>query len=621
MVRSATDANMSSSRERQMQPESPSRAPWSASPTIPLADRLRLLALAAGVVLLVACSGEGRPLANPASVSTLEEAIYYGQLSGSSPSGATLSYMSVTDPARGTVEIDRGTGRFTYLPAPDVFGNDQFSFAVFDGERVSAPAVVTIRIENVNDAPRIAAVPPLTNSPNEEWAYYDLDVTDPDLELPQLTVQVVDSSVAEARFDSALRGRLLLRSKKLATTQVTVTAADALSATTASFNFSVVEVTKALEIPLMSVESAALKLRNRSSQTVDFVLTHNGFKAFEDMDDVVEHVRAMPAQFPGEQFDRKLWRFVRDSVYHDVPLSADVMLHDPWVTLNSLGWGFCGHVASVFVEVARAAGYEARLWGLSGHVVPEILVDGEWHMFDPDLAVYYKDASGRVAGVHQLASDPALITNPVNPIFAGSTYQFPYTTTIGDIYGSKSDNFDGEATFLDPRPSPSSRVVLPPQASLTYPGRWTEAPTGYDGPTPYTIRSFRQAMIELPDAFSGDVRLPWLLWDVQGGGTVIVGGDSYAIGSSQLTERLRTTTQPITTINVQSGGGVRLIFMINTARYGLQPVNHVALEGVDVWAIGATIEGASLALGVRGEMMPVVAEDSFAKPLPTIQGL
>ena len=63
-------------------------------------------------------------------------------------------------------------------------------------------------------------------------------------------------------------------------------------------------------------------------------------------------------------FDRKLWRFVRDSVYHDVPLDARQWLYNPWVTLNSHGWGYCGHVAGTFVEIARAAGYEARVWGL-----------------------------------------------------------------------------------------------------------------------------------------------------------------------------------------------------------------------------------------------------------------
>lgn len=559
--------------------------------------------------------------ANPASIATSEDAPVSGALTGVDPAGSSMRFAVVETPSRGSVDVDEATGRFTYSPSPDEFGEDQFTFTVNNGASTSAPATVNIHISAINDPPRIAAVSSLQNSPDAEWVYHDLEVVDVDRETPELSVQLADPTIAEAYVDPSVPNRLLFRSKRVGATAVTVTASDAVSTTTTQFDFRVERVIKTLELAVDSTTGSALRFRNDSDRTVDFVLTHNGFKAFENVEDVVEHVRAMPAQFPGEQFDRKLWRFVRDSVYHDVPLSADVLLYDPWVTLNSLGWGFCGHVASVFVEVARAAGYEARLWGLNGHVVPEILVDGEWHMFDPDLAVYYKDASGRVAGVQQLTSDPSLITNPVDPIFAGSTYQFPYTTTISDIYGSTSDNFDGETTFLDPRPSPSSKVVLPAQATLTYPGRWTEAPTGYDGTIPYTVRSFRQAMIELPDTFSGEVALPWLLWDVQGGGTVTVGGDSFAIGSSQLTERLRTTTQPITTINVQSGAGVRLIFMVNTTRYGLQPVNHVALEGVDVWAIAATIETGSLALGAFADTAPVVDEATYAKPLPTIQGL
>ncbi|MGE3600168.1 MAG: hypothetical protein AB7N70_31965 [Dehalococcoidia bacterium] len=91
--------------------------------------------------------------------------------------------------------------------------------------------------------------------------------------------------------------------------------------------------------------------------------------------------------------------------------------------------------------MARAAGYEARVWGLSGHVVPEILVDGRWQMFDPDLAVYYKDESGAVAGVEDIVSRPDLITQPQSPIFAGSNYVFPYSTTVRDIYATTADNF------------------------------------------------------------------------------------------------------------------------------------------------------------------------------------
>ncbi len=83
----------------------------------------------------------------------------------------------------------------------------------------------------------------------------------------------------------------------------------------------------------------------------------------------------MPERYLGEPFQRKLWRFVHENAYHDVPINAQRWWYDYWPTLNSLGFGFCGHLAAVYVEVARAAGYDARIWGLYGHVVPEIFAD------------------------------------------------------------------------------------------------------------------------------------------------------------------------------------------------------------------------------------------------------
>jgi len=53
----------------------------------------------------------------------------------------------------GTVDIDSGSGVFSYLPDPDWFGIDSFTYNVYDGHMFSDVVVVILDIQPVNDAP------------------------------------------------------------------------------------------------------------------------------------------------------------------------------------------------------------------------------------------------------------------------------------------------------------------------------------------------------------------------------------------------------------------------------------------------------------------------------------
>ncbi len=58
----------------------------------------------------------------------------------------------VSQPLNGFVVMD-SSGAFTYLGAPNFFGNDFFTYKVFDGINTSIEAVVTIKVNPVSDAP------------------------------------------------------------------------------------------------------------------------------------------------------------------------------------------------------------------------------------------------------------------------------------------------------------------------------------------------------------------------------------------------------------------------------------------------------------------------------------
>ena len=69
------------------------------------------------------------------------------RLAGSDPEGATLSFAVGSPPAHGTLS---GTApNLTYTPAAGFFGTDSFTFTVNDGELTSAPATVSIRVNEV----------------------------------------------------------------------------------------------------------------------------------------------------------------------------------------------------------------------------------------------------------------------------------------------------------------------------------------------------------------------------------------------------------------------------------------------------------------------------------------
>jgi hypothetical protein len=565
-----------------------------------------------GLPFLTACTGDenGPPVAHAADFETLEDTPAAGQVTGADPEGQPLSF-EVVSAQHGRVTSLSSNGAFTFEPEADFHGTAAFVFSVTDNAGQTAEATASLLVESVNDPPRLSAVPDLTNSAEAEVLRHQLTVVDPDLDEHAFSLSIEDPSIVEASVDMQ-QGQVSLKALRPGSTIIEVTVADAEYSDTAEFRFSANEVTKSRAFRYAETMTGAVVLRNEADRSIDFVLEHNGFPVFEDVDSMVEYVRAMPSEYAGEEFARKLWRFLRDSVYHDVPPTTTLSYYDPWLTINSLGWGLCGHVAGAYKVIAQAAGFEARVWGLNGHVVPEIRVDGEWRMYDPDLAVYYKAADGRVVGVEELAANPTLITDPVDAIFAGSSNQYPYSQPVAALYSSTNDNQVGWHIFLPPGSAPAARVSLPPHATLTYPGRWTVAPTGWDGSTPYAVRSYRQASLDIQDGWTGQVAFPWFVWDISGAGRVEVDHVMYDIGSSALMGRLRDTPFPVSSLYVHSNSDVRVTLLVNAVRLKIEPETRVAISGLDVWAVAMSQATLGPMFGGGGPL-----EESLRKPLPT----
>jgi hypothetical protein len=254
--------------------------------------------------------------------------------------------------------------------------------------------------------------------------------------------------------------------------------------------------------------------------------------------------------------------------------------------LNSIGFGYCDDVSAVFGSLAKSAGYSARGWSLDGHVVAEIQDDVRWEMYDPDLAVYYNDRADEVAGVEQLSADPSLITSPVAAV---SSWSWPYSQPVADLYASTSDNtlIPDDEFFVEA--NPAGPLELPPRGRITYPGSWTPGPISVYGGTPPASAQLR---LDLPAGFTGTVDWPLVAWDVQGSGRVQIGGVEYAAGSAELLAALHSVislpylaTPPRSVQVIEATGSLAIIFLANPLRFSLAPRTNVSLRSVDAWAL------------------------------------
>jgi hypothetical protein len=257
-------------------------------------------------------------------------------------------------------------------------------------------------------------------------------------------------------------------------------------------------------------ESDYVSVDNAGTSSVTFQLTFNR-KFGLGQDGLIDEIRAMPEEYPSESTARKVWRFIRDNRYHFWPLSPAHWNHSPTLFFNSIGFGLCDDSASVFSHLVTAMGYTGRVWELNGHVVPEVLIDGRWEMWDPDLELYYVNRQGMVAGVEELAGDPDLITHPLSPMSGATGY---YAPAIAAIYSSRDDNrVSGEY-------STAPVVSASPMTLMIPPGGAFEFPDVYDAPLSALDLSrvpsslYSNARLIVPAGFSGTVRMPLVIQSI-----------------------------------------------------------------------------------------------------------
>jgi hypothetical protein len=109
-----------------------------------------------GTVWLTVAPFNTAPVAENQAVTLNEDSTTVVVLTASDAEGSALTYTITVPPAKGTLS---GTApNLTYTPAANADGSDSCSWTAGDGSATSAPAVVSITIKPVNDAPVAAGL-------------------------------------------------------------------------------------------------------------------------------------------------------------------------------------------------------------------------------------------------------------------------------------------------------------------------------------------------------------------------------------------------------------------------------------------------------------------------------
>jgi len=137
-----------------------------------------------------------------------------------------------------------------------------------------------------------------------------------------------------------------------------------------------------------------------------------------------------------------IWNFILNHYKVAPPPTEGLEEHDVMKALAIYGFGQCDDSSVMMNQIGKEVNLKGRIWGLSGHVVPELFVNGKWRMFDANKGIYFhpKDNPRDVYGVEELSRNPDYFryftTHPNSP-FHGKK-EVP--SDITNLFLSVADN-------------------------------------------------------------------------------------------------------------------------------------------------------------------------------------
>jgi len=307
--------------------------------------------------------------------------------------------------------------------------------------------------------------------------------------------------------------------------------------------------------------AGSIRIVNNAATTARVGISIDGH-LFRDRGEMLSYIAALPPMFEDEPDYRKAWRFLSARAYFYTPYTGHNEQHDPLRFVNSFGYGYCDDFASVLATIWQWQGYESRVWWMTGHVVPEVLIDDRWMMFDADMGVYYANGSGEAASVEELAGDPLLILQPLRPMYDPS--YIAYDPLLADIYASTADNRPETPGTGEIR---GMQMDLPAGSELVFPVE-KAADTSLFWESTLSHPLYYEAQLSVPGiAEDWVLRLPLFVTGISGSGRVDIEDQSYEIGSPELEARFAafwipdSYIEPVSTVTLRAGASDVVIRM------------------------------------------------------------
>lgn len=160
-------------------------------------------------------------------------------------------------------------------------------------------------------------------------------------------------------------------------------------------------------------ENVEIAIENLGETPVtDPRITVNDLYDWYDINSMVEEITADCTT--DEEKALAIWQWVHWKRFQRSPHDESSL--NPVRDMNCYGYGICGHTSAWIKGLATAAGLKARIFEISGHTISEVYYNGDWHMLDGNVKVFYLGRDNRtIASLAELEQDPWLIERTIHP--------------------------------------------------------------------------------------------------------------------------------------------------------------------------------------------------------------
>ena len=319
--------------------------------------------------------------------------------------------------------------------------------------------------------------------------------------------------------------------------------------------------------------NTCITLTNNSDTMNEFSFTFNN-KFYSSFNDIKNEILALANQKEDSLF-YYAWKFVCNNTYNNKSIVRDNWSTTISIYINSLGVGLCGKQAIVLSKIWSKLGYETRIWGLEGHIVPEVFINNKWTMLDPAFRVYFLNEKSEIAGIKELEENPTLITKPKKMVKNDVYYFMRYSKYYENLVSSTQNN---RLIYSETIPEEISefKLNLPPHSVFEFPGNFYNVKSFENNPVPF----YATCRIKIPPCWSGTLKNSLILCDIKGTGKIDVNGTEYVTDDFLLHKTISEHKSFIKDITIsENTDTIELIYLINPILTDVKKENTVTING------------------------------------------